>query len=211
LVVYFRRNEYSHKGLIITGAVALAILGFIQSGIIAGVVKLAGGYELFFTNTLSTGFNVGATFFAVLLVALVIMSIMYAHRPSATLRYGILAVLVLMFIPLIGSAFLSAGTKVLITILGGGLAYLIFRIDERCDEKNDPTQEGVPALVVLHIWHLVAGPKVVKSGAELSRCSQAFTLLNSSSLMQALIKVFRRNMERQLLRQNEKVLILRPL
>lgn len=130
LVVYFKRHTFSVKGLVVTAAISLAILGFIQSGIIPGIVKMAGGFELFFTNTLSVGFNIGVTIFAILVVALTILVTMFAHRPDKKLHTAIIAIAAVILIPTLGNEFLSSTAKFFITVMLSGLAYVLFRIQE---------------------------------------------------------------------------------
>ncbi len=60
MVYYFRNYKFSWKGLAITGAVSIALLGFVQEALIKGAVQLAGSFEMFFVNDLGMGFNSGA-------------------------------------------------------------------------------------------------------------------------------------------------------
>ena len=66
-VFYFKRYKSSTKGIIITGIISLVILGFVQAGIIQGLVNLAGSFELFFINNLGMGFNSGVLVYALLI------------------------------------------------------------------------------------------------------------------------------------------------
>ncbi len=128
LVIYLKRNEFSLKGLVITGIVSLLVLGFVQSGIIPGIVTMAGGFELFFTETLGRGFNVGLAIFSILLVALVVMLIMYAHKPSSKLRMGILVSLGLMIIPLLGNDFMSGTAKGMAFLLAASISAVVVKV-----------------------------------------------------------------------------------
>jgi hypothetical protein len=178
LVVYLKRNEYSHKGLIITGVISLMILGFIQSGIIPGVVKLAGGYELFFTNTLGTGFNIGVTVFALLLIAMIVLLIRYAHQPSPAIRIAVVVTLVLMFIPLAGSAFLSTGAKVSVALMAAGLLYIIFKTSS----PSKLLQLGMVSFAVILIGYSTFAMIVIRSSAnppmDENKPEHVFTLLS---------------------------------
>jgi tetratricopeptide (TPR) repeat protein len=81
-VYYFKKFEVSKKGIIVCAAVSVIILGFIQYGIIPGIVKLASVFELLFVNGMGLGFGSGATFFAVLLIAGIVYLIYYAHKKN---------------------------------------------------------------------------------------------------------------------------------
>ncbi|MAO88106.1 MAG: hypothetical protein CL822_03940, partial [Crocinitomicaceae bacterium] len=80
MVYYFRNYDFSWKGLAITGAVSIALLGFVQEALIKGAVQLAGSFELFFVNDLGMGFNAGALVYLALLVALIVGLLMVSRQ-----------------------------------------------------------------------------------------------------------------------------------
>ncbi len=64
LIYYYRRTANpTTKGVIITLSVSLVIVGSILVGIIPGLPTLAGGFEVFFVNTLHLPFNSGLVIF----------------------------------------------------------------------------------------------------------------------------------------------------
>lgn len=81
-VVYFKRYQPSTKGLIWTGVISLLILGFIQSGIIPGVVSIAGSFELFFINTLGLPFNTGVIIYALITIGVLGFGMYYTHKKN---------------------------------------------------------------------------------------------------------------------------------
>ena len=80
LVYYFKKYEFSWKGLAATVVVAVALLGFVQEGMIKGVVNLAGKFELFFVNDLGMAFNTWVLVYALFLVGLLTAAIWFTHR-----------------------------------------------------------------------------------------------------------------------------------
>ena len=80
LVYYFKKYDFSWKGLGITTLVAVALLGFVQEGMIKGVVNLAGKFELFFVNEMGFGFNSGVLAYALLLVAFFTAAVWWTHK-----------------------------------------------------------------------------------------------------------------------------------
>jgi len=80
LVYYFRKYEFSWKGLVITGVASIALLGFIQIGLIQGVIKLAGDFERFFVNSMGLPFNTGIFAYLILLIALITALVMYSRQ-----------------------------------------------------------------------------------------------------------------------------------
>ena len=80
LVYFYRNYEFSWKGLILTGVVAIVLLGFVQEALIKGAVQLAGSFELFFVNDLGMPFNTGALVYLALLVGALVALIVFSHR-----------------------------------------------------------------------------------------------------------------------------------
>ena len=75
LVYYFRRHEFSWKGVCGAFGISVAILAIILYGIIPGVPTIAGWFELLFTNTLGCPFNTGLAVYLVLMVAALVWAI----------------------------------------------------------------------------------------------------------------------------------------
>jgi hypothetical protein len=80
LVYYFKRNEFTWKGVIITGAISLALLGLIQVGVIIYAVKLAGFFERIFVNSFGMPFNSGVIFYFALLIGLIVVGLLYSRK-----------------------------------------------------------------------------------------------------------------------------------
>jgi hypothetical protein len=81
IVYYFRRNkEVTTKGTLIALFIGIAILGFVQYGIIQYLIKIGAGFDLFFVNTLGMGFGSGVIVFALIVIAVVTWLIFYSIR-----------------------------------------------------------------------------------------------------------------------------------
>lgn len=68
-IYYFKRYKVTTSGLIYTGMMGVAILAFVQYGIVAGFVKIGAYFDLFFVNTIGLPIWSGFLFF-VLLIAI---------------------------------------------------------------------------------------------------------------------------------------------
>jgi hypothetical protein len=80
-VFYLRKYENpTTKGLLITFVLSIILLGVIMNGIIPLVVKLAGGFELFFVNTIGLPFNSGTIIYFVLLLGGIVFGIRYTRK-----------------------------------------------------------------------------------------------------------------------------------
>ncbi|MFY7972601.1 MAG: protein O-mannosyl-transferase family [Flavobacteriales bacterium] len=80
LVYYFKNYSVTRKGLIYTGLVSLGLLALIQTGVIIWFVKGAGFFEKMFVNSFGLPFNSGLLFYAVLIIGLIIIGLMWAQR-----------------------------------------------------------------------------------------------------------------------------------
>ena len=80
LVYFFRKYEYSHLGLLLTGGISILLLGLIQVGVIQGLIQLAAKFELFFVNTIGLPFNSGIIFFTLLLVTFLFIAIFVSRQ-----------------------------------------------------------------------------------------------------------------------------------
>ncbi len=91
LVYYFRKYEATPRGVIAALAISCVILGVILYGIIPGLVKIAGYFDLFFVNDLGLGLSSGAIFWMLLLVAGLIWGLIFTLRRGKALANTILA------------------------------------------------------------------------------------------------------------------------
>ncbi|NNC82179.1 MAG: DUF2723 domain-containing protein, partial [Flavobacteriales bacterium] len=178
LVMYLKNNDLNLKGLILTGVLSMIVLGFIQSGIIPGVVSLAGGYELFFTENLGSGFNIGVSVFSILLVALIVLLTAYSHGPSDKLKWSILGTLVLLLIPTLFNDFLGGSAKFFCVLVAGGLAYFIMRTKE----PNRILHVSIMSFAVILIGYSTFAMIVIRSSAnppmDENNPENVFTLLS---------------------------------
>lgn len=67
-IYYFKNYQVSRKGLIYSFLIGLAILFFIQKGIIPGIPKLMASFDLLFVNSFKLPFNSGALFAVIALI-----------------------------------------------------------------------------------------------------------------------------------------------
>ena len=80
LIYYFKKFKPTALGFIVAFIIGFILLGSVQIGVVQHAIKLAGGVEYFFVNTLGLPFNVGFVFAWVLLFAILIYLIYYAHK-----------------------------------------------------------------------------------------------------------------------------------
>jgi len=90
LIYYFRIYQLTRKGVILTVLCSGLILGSILYGIIPGVVKVAGYFELLFVNTFGMPYNSGVLVYIVLLVGVMVWGIWYTYTHKKRLLNTIL-------------------------------------------------------------------------------------------------------------------------
>jgi tetratricopeptide (TPR) repeat protein/BMFP domain-containing protein YqiC len=81
-VYYFKKYEVTRKGIIITSLVSLGLLILIQTGIIIWFVQLAGFFERTFVNSFGMPFSSGAIFYAVLIIAAIVLGLRWTRRKN---------------------------------------------------------------------------------------------------------------------------------
>ncbi len=75
LVIYYRKYPHTgHKGLVVSTLLCMAVIAAVLYGIVPGVMKMAGLFELFFANTLATGYDTGMMVYAILLFSVLVLS-----------------------------------------------------------------------------------------------------------------------------------------
>ncbi|MGV6946196.1 glycosyltransferase family 117 protein [Sphingobacterium kyonggiense] len=81
LVIYFRKtNKVTTAGVVKTLLLGVVILGFVLWGIIQYLIKFAAHFDRFFVNSLGLGFGSGVTFFALLVLGVLVWGIWYSHK-----------------------------------------------------------------------------------------------------------------------------------
>ncbi|MGC6531545.1 MAG: DUF2723 domain-containing protein [Flavobacteriales bacterium] len=68
LVYYFKRYEFSWKGVAIALGISGLLLGLVLSGVIKGLINVAAQFELVFVNDLGMGFNTGVLVYGLLVL-----------------------------------------------------------------------------------------------------------------------------------------------
>lgn len=81
-VYYFKKHEVTRNGFIKAGAAAILILGFVQYGIIPGLITGATIFERIFTNGMGMPFNTGFFIYIALLIGLIVFGLFYTQKKN---------------------------------------------------------------------------------------------------------------------------------
>ena len=125
LVYYFKRNPNAQaKGSMLAVLIGFVLVGTVLYGLVPGIVKVGGWFELIFVNWLGFGFNVGVAVYLLLLIAIVLTAIWSTtqhNRARTNLLY-------LISVGLLGIPFFGDGIKsfVIALIVFGVLGYFLY-------------------------------------------------------------------------------------
>lgn len=82
LIFYFKKFSYTHRGVVATLMLGMAIVFVINTIIITGLPSLAGKFEIFFVNVLELPFGSGAIALGLLVMAGLITGIYYSQKKN---------------------------------------------------------------------------------------------------------------------------------
>lgn len=97
LVYYFRKFEFTWKGLVLALAGSFIILALLLWGLIPGIVKVSSRFDLFFVNTLKLPPNTGMIFHIILLAGILVAAIRGSMQPGNKTTGAVLSVIALFF------------------------------------------------------------------------------------------------------------------
>lgn len=97
LVYYFKKFEFSWKGLAWSLAGSFGILALILWGLLPGLVKISSRFDLFFVNSLRLPPNSGMIIHVVILAALLILSIWFSRKQGKNNQTALLSAAALLF------------------------------------------------------------------------------------------------------------------
>lgn len=97
LVYYFKKFEFSWKGLIISLVSSIAILSLLMYGIMPGVVTISFKFDKFFVNTLGLPVNIGMVFHIILLTVVLILAVKHSFLSKNIRKTSIYSIAALFF------------------------------------------------------------------------------------------------------------------
>lgn len=109
LVYYYKRHPQAQsKGSLVALLVGFLLVAAVLYGVVPGIVKVGGWFELFFVNTLGMPFNTGMVVYILALIAVVLTAIWSTTKTNRTLTNGLyLASVGMLGIPFFGKGFMS--------------------------------------------------------------------------------------------------------
>ncbi|NLZ73479.1 MAG: DUF2723 domain-containing protein, partial [Bacteroidales bacterium] len=109
LVYYYKKNpEANLKGSILALIGSAVLVAIVLYGMVPGVVKVGGWFELFFVNALGLSFNSGVIAYLIVLISILIWSIYESYGQKSQVRMNISFLLT---VALVGIPFYGHGTQ----------------------------------------------------------------------------------------------------
>ena len=130
LIYYYKkRPNAGWKGSLMALIVSAVLIAAILYGIVPGIVKVGGWFELLFVNGLSMPFNTGLIIYIVVLVAALVWSIWetYAARSAARTYIAFIAVVALTGLPFYGHGIKCVALGLVVL---AALAAYLFNMDK---------------------------------------------------------------------------------
>ncbi|MEI6049058.1 MAG: DUF2723 domain-containing protein [Bacteroidota bacterium] len=97
LVYYFKKFEFSWKGLFFSLATSIVLLSLLMYGIMPGVVTISSKFDWFFVNTLGLPSNSGMVFHIILLAVLFIFAVKFSFSSTNNKKNAVFAIAALFF------------------------------------------------------------------------------------------------------------------
>ena len=122
LVYYFRRYEFSWKGLVLSLGISFIVLALLLYGIMPGLVTISSRLDMFFVNVLGMPANSGMIFHFILLVLfffLAVRATLYTSRRTRNAAFSIAAML-------LSGIWVISGSMVLNIAILGAVAWFIW-------------------------------------------------------------------------------------
>ena len=166
LVYYYKKNPNADlKGSLIALAGSMVLVAVVLYGIVPGIVKVGGWFELLFVNTLGCPFNTGLVVYIIILAACIIWGVYesYTVRSSKLMNISFLLTIALLGIP-----FYSYGwTSVLIgaVVLAALAAYLFMNLPEKWRVTARTLNTSLLCLMMIVVGYSSYALIVIRSSA----------------------------------------------
>ena len=132
LVYYFKKNPNANlKGSLLALVGSGALVAAVLYGIVPGIVKVGGWFELLFVNNLSMPFNTGLIVYIILLAAAIIWGVYesYTQKSRKRMNISFLTTIGMTGIPFYGHGTMSVVIGVV--VLGALAMYLFAKLDAK--------------------------------------------------------------------------------
>ena len=166
LVYYYKKNPNANlKGSLLALAGSAVLVAVVLYGIVPGVVKVGGWFELLFVNSLGMPFNTGVIIYIILLAASIIWGVYesYTEKSRKRMNISFLTTIAMLGIPFYGHGF---GSIVLGLIVLGALgAYLFAKLDAKWQISARTLNTSLLCIMMIMVGYSSYALIVIRSSA----------------------------------------------
>ena len=166
LVYYYKKNPNADlKGSLLALAGSAVLVAVVLYGIVPGVVKVGGWFELLFVNSFGMPFNTGVIVYVILLAAAIIWGIYesYTEKSRKRMNISFLVTIAMLGIPFYGHGF---GSIVIGLIVLGALgAYLFAKLDAKWQISARTLNTALLCIMMIMVGYSSYALIVIRSSA----------------------------------------------
>ena len=166
LVYYYKKNPDANlKGSLLALAGSGVLVATVLYGIVPGVVKVGGWFELLFVNNFGMPFNTGVIIYIILLAASIIWGVYesYTEKSRKRMNISFLTTIAMLGIPFYGHGF---GSIVLGLIVLGALgAYLFAKLDAKWQISARTLNTSLLCIMMIMVGYSSYALIVIRSSA----------------------------------------------
>lgn len=166
LVYYYKKNPDANlKGSLLALCGSMVIIAAVLYGIVPGIVKVGGWFELLFVNGLGMPFNTGLIVYIIIMAASLVWGVYesYTVRSRKLMNISFLLTLGLLGIPFYGHGWSSVMTG--IVVLGILAAYLFANLNEKYRVSARTLNTSLLALMMIVVGYSSYAVIVIRSSA----------------------------------------------
>ncbi len=166
LVYYYKKNPHANlKGSMLALTGAMALIAAVLYGIVPGIVKVGGWFELLFVNNLGFSFNTGLIIYIILLIASLVWGVYesFTQRSRKYMNLSFLITIALLGIPFYGHGWSSA--IIGLGVLAALSTYLFMDLPEKYCVSARTLNTSLLALMMIVVGYSSYTVIVIRSAA----------------------------------------------
>ena len=166
LVYYYKKNPNADlKGSLLALMGSGILVAVVLYGIVPGVVKVGGWFELLFVNSLGMPFNTGVIVYIILMAACIIWGVYesYTEKSRKRMNISFLATIAILGIPFYGH---GTGSIIIgLIVLGALAAYLFAKLDAKWQVSSRTLNTALLCIMMIMVGYSSYALIVIRSSA----------------------------------------------
>ena len=166
LVYYYKKNPNADlKGSLLALMGSGILVAVVLYGIVPGVVKVGGWFELLFVNSLGMPFNTGVIVYIILMATCIIWGVYesYTEKSRKRMNISFLATIAILGIPFYGH---GTGSIIIgLIVLGALAAYLFAKLDAKWQVSSRTLNTALLCIMMIMVGYSSYALIVIRSSA----------------------------------------------